>query len=598
MNQLFASLRVIREEAAGLLRIDLPAALMVALMLLTFLPTIARYADNAALLHTFTVDESLITMQLDGMTAWPWGNPATYLDTAKHASHPVPPHWLNIRFDNIVYYGGLYPDIGLLAWAPLKAMGFDIFPTGPVVLRAVSLLFSIFTVLAVYNFGRTNFGLFAGLFGALFLMTEFHFFMIGTVVHPDSLLFFLTLLALPLCIRHAKYGTTESLVAVAIVAGLAQGAKMGGPLVAPIVAASVVYSAWGVSGFVRTVLRRGVIACVVAAIVFFLTTPYAAIDPYFLETWRSLTALFSGQSPIEHVTFLSWLSTFASKVSVPLLVAAGIAICAQVLSGRRNLTFALTVLLCAWIFIWYALFQRFWVQPQYLIVSYALVAIIGWSIVDRLIELSPITPPKAAVAALAAGAVAITAVVEQDRINNALTNALIYYGWRDATQYQVGAWLSKNKQGGETVLFDTQAYFNPSDFPRQFPTGGPIHWTDLARVKPDYFALTVYGSWHWMGQKMAQQRSEQWDPDYFNMRLYQDLLGTDPDNSAATNSISYITTLHKFEPLPASQRCEDARLFTRSKVACIFDAVLGDGIGSRGYAVWLFKLDPDGLRGR
>jgi 4-amino-4-deoxy-L-arabinose transferase-like glycosyltransferase len=594
-----ASLRVVKEEIVDLLRIDIPAALMVALMLLTFLPTIARYADNAALLHTFVDDEPLITMELDGMTEWPWGDPSTYIDENKHASHPVPPYWLNIRYDGIVYYGGLYPDLAMLLWVPLKAIGFKIFPTGPIVLRALSLLFSIFTVLAVYNFGRKHFGLFAGLFGALFLLTEYHFISIGTVVHPDSLLFFLTLLALPLCIRHAEEGTMESLVAAGIVAGLAQGAKMGGVLVAPIVAASVVYGGWGTSGFVPTVLRRGVIVSAVAVIVFFLTTPYAAVDPYFFKTWSVAAALLSGQSPIEQVTFLKWLATFVLKVSAPLLAAAGIAACAHYLLGRERLTLLFTLFLCAWVVLWYAQFQRFWVQPQYLIVSYALVAIIGWSLVDRLIVLSPVMMPKAAVAIFAACAVAAMAVVKQDRITGALSIPFSYFGWREATRYQVGAWLAKNKHGvGETVMFDTQAYFDPSDFTRQFPNGGPIHWTDLARVKPDYFALTVYGSGHWMGQKMAQQQSEQWDPDYYNLRLYQDLLGTDPDKPTATNSIWYIATLQKFEPLPAAQQCEAGPLFTRAMVTCIGNAVLGEGIGPRGPAVWLFKLNPDGLRGR
>jgi hypothetical protein len=597
MKLVFASLRVIKEEAAGLLRIDFPAALMVAVMLLAFLPPIARYADNAALLNTFIDDEPLIIMQLDGMTTWPWGNPSNYLDASKRESHPIPPHWMNLRYYGIVYYGGLYPDIGLLVWAPLKAMGFHIFPTGAILLRAVSLLFSIFTLLAVYNFGRKNFGLFAGLFGALFLLTEFHFLTIGTVIHPDSLLFFLTLLALPVCIRHAREGTAASLVAIGILVGLAQGAKLGGPLLAPIVVASIVYSAWGIPGFVRNVLRSGIIVLVVAVAVFFLTTPYAAIDPYFVKSWRVMAGVFSGQSPIATVTFFDWLAAFAFEVSVPLLVAAAVALAAHFISDRKNLTLHFTALLCVWILVWYALFQRFWVQPQYLIVSYALAAIIGWSLVDRLVALLPVTLPRAAVAALAVFAVAITAVVDEERVNIGLTIPLTLYAWRDATQYQVGAWLSKNKQGGETVLYDTHAYFDPSDFPRQFSNGGPIHLTDLTRVKPDYFVLSVYGRWHWMGQKMAEQRSEPWDPDYFNMRLYQDLLGTDADNSAATNSISYITTLHKFEPLPPIQRCENVPVFSRAKASCIANAVVGEGMGPRGPTVWLFKLNPDGPSG-
>jgi hypothetical protein len=597
MQLIFSTLRVIKDEAAGLLRIDIPAALMVALLLAALLPIITRHADNAALLRTFVDDEPVLTMQVDGMTEWPWGDPSTYLDANKHTAHPLPPYWLNIRYDGIVYYGGLYLDIALLAWAPLKAMKFAIFPTVPILFRALSLVFSIFTLLAVYNFGRKHFGLFAGLFGALFLLTEFHFLAIGSIAHPDTLLFFLTLLALPLCIRHANEGSTASLIAIGIVAGLAQGAKMGGPLVAPLAATAIVYSAWGAPGFIGTVFLRGAVVSFAAVATFFLTTPYAAIDPYFMRAWVALTAVFSAESPIEVVNFSIWLSTLVSKASAPLLVAAGLAIGLSIISGRRNLALFFTVLLCAWILVYYALFQRYWVQPQYLIVSYALIAVIGWSLVDRLIALSPIIIPKSAIAAIAVVAVGITAVVKQDRvIGGLITIPYLNYSWRENPAYQVGAWLSKNSQGGDTVLFDTQAYFDPADFPRQFSSGGPIHWTDLARVRPDYFALTVYGRWHWMGRKMAEQHGEPLDPDYYNVRLYQDLLGTDPDHTAALNAAPYITALHKFEPVPRDQQCDSRPLFSLAHVACLVTALLGDGMGPRAPTIWLFKLDPSGLK--
>lgn len=583
MKLLLASLRLLRAEAASLLKIDIPAALMVAALLALLLPHITRHADNAAMLHTFVDDEPLLTMQIDGMTAWPWGNPSTYLDARKHVSHPVPAHWLNIRYDGIVYYGGLYLDLAALVWTPLKIAGLPIFPTVPIILRTLSLLFAAFTILAVYNFGRKNFGLFAGLFGGLLLLTEFHFIALGSFAHPDTLLFFLTVLALPLCLRHAREGTTESLVAIGIVAGLAQGAKMGGPLLVPIVVAAIVYSTQNVP----TILRRGAAVFGAAVAVFFLTTPYALVDPYFRQSWTGLTALFSGQSPIQVVTFTGWLLTVVSKVGVPLLITAGIALAAAMLPrSKERLPLLFAALLAAWIIAWYALFQRFWVQPQYLIVSYALIAVVGWSLADRLVALLPI--PRAAIALIAVCTIAAVAATHQSRvITGAFSIPVIMSGWRDAPQYQVGEWLSRNKQGGDTVLFDTQAYFDPKDFPRQFANGGPIKWDTLERVKPDYFALTIYGPYHWMAQKMASQRSEQWDPDYYNMRLYQDLLGTDPGNPTPTNALPHITALRRFDPPKTDTECDT--IF--AKIACAVNASMGDGMGGRGPTTWLFKLD-------
>ena len=114
---------VLRKELLHLIRVDIPSGLIVAAMLLMFLPTVSRHADNAALLQAFVEDEPLITMQLDGMTAWPWGDPANYLDPAKTAHQSIPSHWLNLRYDGIVYYGGLYLDLALLFWLPLKLIG-------------------------------------------------------------------------------------------------------------------------------------------------------------------------------------------------------------------------------------------------------------------------------------------------------------------------------------------------------------------------------------------------------------------------------------------------------------------------------------------
>ncbi len=127
--------RVVFHEGRAILRVDLTSAIVVLVFLGFFLPTIARYAENASMLAAFIDDEPFIAMQVDGMTARPYGNPANYLDK----KHDVPSHWGNIRYDGLIYYGGLYLDMALAVWAPLKLIGLPIFPTLPVVLRAIAL---------------------------------------------------------------------------------------------------------------------------------------------------------------------------------------------------------------------------------------------------------------------------------------------------------------------------------------------------------------------------------------------------------------------------------------------------------------------------
>jgi hypothetical protein len=608
LSNLAGAARVLAAETLALLRLDIPSALMVVVMLALFLPTINRYSSNAALLNAFLTDEPLITMQLDGMTARPWGDPSNYLE---HGDTPkeVPAYWLNIRYYNIPYYGGLYLDLALLFWLPLKLLGFPLFPTGPIILRVIALAFSIFTLLGVYNFGRRHFGIISGLLGSLFLVTEWVFLSIGTMIHPDSLLLFLSILALAICLRHARDGATASLLAIGIVAGLAQGAKMGGPLLIPITVLSIFFGsrrkAVDFAGLARMVVARGLITFAVALTVFIATTPYAILGSYFLDTWRLWASEFTGTSPIAQITFWNWFDDAASLLGSPLLAAGGLAILAHFVDRRtrgNNLPLLFAVLLGLSIFLWYAVFQRFWVQLQYLIVPFALAALIGWSLVDRLLSiLPPRLRTRLAKGLVVLGVIAWAAIYCQNRIDSALRFSTDYFLWRQAPQVLVGEWLSQHKQTstGRKVLYDLQVYFDPSDF-ASYPNGGPISWVNLIKVLPDYFALTVYGSGHWMGQKMRDQKSSQWDPDYWNMRLYQDLLGTNADQLSSGDPYPFIKRVATFgypgsEEAEEADPCQSAELFSRQKLDCLAKAVRGSGFGPQQPGIVLFQLDVDGL---
>jgi hypothetical protein len=49
------------------------------------------------MLRAFIDDEPPIRMQIDGMTAFPFGDPANYLK----AGAAVPAYWLNLRYPNL-----------------------------------------------------------------------------------------------------------------------------------------------------------------------------------------------------------------------------------------------------------------------------------------------------------------------------------------------------------------------------------------------------------------------------------------------------------------------------------------------------------------
>lgn len=529
---------VFAKEAGLLLKPDLFSATLAFILLFLFLPTIGRHAADGLMLATFVDDEALITMQLDGMTVWPYGNPATYLGMGG-IPKDLPEHWNNFNYQNLPYYGGFYLDLAFLIWMPLKLLGCPLFPTAPIILRALSLIFTICTVLATYNIARSYFGRIGAVIGALFIVTETYFGLIGTIAHPDSLLFFLAIVALAVCIRHARDGAVDSLIAVGIAAGLAQGAKMGGPLLIPITVLSV---GWGAKRYILSFgwlhwlgrcFGNGILTLVVAIAVFVLTTPYAILDDYFFYTWQLWSKSFAGVSPISPTTFWDWASNFQAHVGMEILLmtsVGGVLLVAQRRDPSQKIPQLLTATLALTVFLWYAIFQKFWVQLQYLIIPFWFVAMLAGTIADRILSLVPPVqrPPYRQLAALSI--LVFAGTIGWTRFLIALNTPARYLVWREAPQLNIGDWALRNipSDSNPRILIDAPTYFDSRAFPNLRWNGGPIRYSDLMREMPDYIALTRYAGGNWQSAKISGPKLDYWDTDYSNMRLYQDLLGVDP----------------------------------------------------------------------
>ena len=495
--------RIFVQESIELLRLDIPSGLIVLAMLALMLPIIGGHADNAMMLRAFVDDEPLITMQVDGMSAWPWGNPANYLKPGV----AIPAHWFGLNYSGLVYYGGLYPGLAWLIWLPLKAAGFAIFPTLPIVLRSVTLLFAVFTLLAAYNFGRRHFGIVAGVFASLVLLSEFHFFWISAITHPDTLLYFLSFLGLALAIRHAQDGTIESLVALAITIGLAQGAKLGGPLFAPIALASILVAA---NGYISIGMRCAALGAV-AVVAFFATTPYAFLDSYYWQSWASFNNLVHSGLNYYPAAIGNWLSMSLDRLGIP-LVAAG---ATGIFLVQRRLPFFFALLLGVTVFFWYAALQKLWVQLQYVLVSFSILAMFAGSLFGR---------------HLVVGAIAAAIIFVPERFEQVARVREPLRDWRDSDLMRAGIWFGEHVSGQPTVLFDTYAYFDPEKFPNQTVLAHPVRYVDLEKYQPEYFSIYLLPPFNFMSIKMKTERLDRWDASPYNMRLYQDLLGTDPEN--------------------------------------------------------------------
>ncbi len=523
-------LRILFQEMLRLLKPDILSGIIVCIFLALFLSTVGRHSADAPLLAAFEDDEPLITMQLDGMTAWPYGNPANYL----YSTHQIPtniPHYWHTPYVNLPYYGGLFLDLGFVVWMPLKLLGVPMFPAAPIILRALTLFFSSCTILAAYNTGRILFGRWSALASGLFLLTNYNFELIATFIHPDSLLFFLMFVALAVAIRHTRSRTLASALSLGIVAGLAQGAKVGGPLLVPLTVAAIVIGAYGSPGWVKTIAARGGLAALVAVIVFFITTPYALVNDYYFYTWGALAKACAGASPIQNTTFLDWTSAFIKAVTMPVIVATVAAAGLRLATLRRyenNVAVLLYAVLGATIFFWYAGLQRFWIQPQYLVVAFCLMAALAGGLVDQMVGFLPADRRTQMQVGLAGMAVVLIGLTLKPLMRAAVTQALYYADWKEDPRYALGQWADANVKHGSRMLSDLPGYFSEASFPDQSMNNAPVRYIDLVRLGPDYFVETIYHNKMWMGEKMAAAPLDKWDiTTYPSLRLYQDILGRD-----------------------------------------------------------------------
>ena len=151
------------------------------------------------------------------------------------------------------YYGGAYLGLGFVVFAPLHALGVPTFPVAPTILRIISTLAGLLSVILLYNFAKRYAGTAVGLMAVFVLMTDTYFLYYTNIIHPDTLQLGFGLLTLLIATRHAEDGKRASLIALGLLSGLVQGTKAGGPWLIPM-ALLAVY--WGLQQGVDSVPSR------------------------------------------------------------------------------------------------------------------------------------------------------------------------------------------------------------------------------------------------------------------------------------------------------------------------------------------------------
>lgn len=520
-----------------LLRLDGVLLVVLVYHALLLVPLIPRATDNPFLLAAFINDEPPLTMALDGMTTWPYGNPANYLK-----GNNVPEYWFNFRYTGFFYYGGTYLDLGFLVFAPLKmGLGLPTFPWAPIILRSISYLSSALSLIVLYHLGKRIWGSWLAIVPVLFLLLDPHFIYYSKIIHPDILQLLLSLVALVVAIKHTQSGKWREVIWLGMLLGLHHGTKMGGPWLLPMLMLAIW---WGwrktfPSGHTfwsmvlwRDLGARYLVLVGAGGLFFFLSTPYAFLGKDYFEALRGLSHALT-QNLLTPVSFYSWIQGLGNHLGWFWFLAAIVAFLTVWFHPvhdptRQPLLLATTLILAN--VLWFACLGRLWVVIGYYLCA---IALIGLLLTELALRIGCLAQhrwswhPR-----WRYGAVVLFLIINIGEHWSIGPRCVLcdLISSRVDTRLSVGQWAEQHIPFGSRILYDDLAYFNPRYFPNQKMHGGVVTYGTLQTHQPDYLVLSesLFGS-AWYTEMRKKQKLSRTDPNPYSMRLYQDLLNRRSD---------------------------------------------------------------------
>jgi hypothetical protein len=610
-------------------RLDVPIVAFAIVFIVLFAPLIPRNTDNPQLLAAYANDEPFLTMALEATLVPPYGNPGAYFDQKNSASRNVPERWGDKRYFNITYYGGAMFELAFPFYATLRVAGLPPFPTGPIILRTLTLLAALLSLLVLYNIAKERGSLVAGLAAGVFLVSDGYFLYYANFIHPDTLQMLFGLCAFLLAVAHARDGTRSTLLALGLFCGIVQGTKSGGPWTVPMAVLAVWLGLRAVSTAprARTVRRtasRVALLGVAALIGFFVTTPYAFLDTYYARSmhlaYQTVTRdslQQSGAGPL--LTWSKALYEYVGPVGALLIAATvGRAVWAA-RRGTPDTPLNLTLVLALSQFLWYGAAGRLWQVVGYLLLSLGLMSVFAFESVHvatrklvaadsplrlrpRVRRLVPAAVVGLAATALVAGRWYTPTTWELDQYASSRSTVRVANEW--AVEYGVSP--------RAVIVYDDLAYFDRRRFPNARLHGGVLTWRDVGNARPDYVVLSssLFGA-SWMQNLIATQRLTRTNPDPFNVRLYQDLLRTQSPGPTSVPGVRLEAVLRAHMRRPASALADwasacgrsavcdrtglDGQLRDLAAVETRFRAVAGDANPIVGPELRIFRLDRQRL---
>jgi hypothetical protein len=559
-----ATLRVMGSTIRTYLRVDRYLAALILLFLALFVPPIPRAADNPPMVAAFVDDEVWQALALDGTLAWPYGNPANFLDPTSRAYQKIPPYWEYFRYPELTYYGGAMYQLATPVYAFLRAIGLPPFPTVVIVLRTVTVLSALLSLIVLYNFASRYGTRVAAIMAVLFFMADGYFGWFTIHIHPDLLQVLFGLFALVLAIRHAERGDLPSLAALGIACGFVQGTKMGGVWMVPVAALAWW---WGLRASgqklteIGATIKRLAVLGVASLVGLFVTTPYAFIGDYYyrklVDAWRVQGAA-AADGPFGVITMWSWVTALYQHFGPIAVVLSALAVARighGIITGRHNRAFTLAFVLCLSQFMVYGS-GKYWVVVYYLLLTTALMAVLAFDALVALVRFaaqigvgrSERRWRRLLVPRIAGAALLVAFIVFYVPYGLAsVFQELDFQMNRASTQISLNTWFANHVPREKTIMFDNYAYFDPAVFSHVIRDSHP-NWRTITGYDPDYLVITswIYDSEYF--KPLVDNQSLDDDDTYgFSVRVYQDLLKTNELGPTDRQGIEYVANI---VPLP------------------------------------------------
>jgi hypothetical protein len=292
---------------------------------------------------------------------------------------------------------------------------------------------------------------------------------------------------------------------------------------------------------IAPLLRRAVILGVAAACGYFVSSPYTFVDPYYFHAlaseWKTETTSFSPFGRINAVTWAWSVYDYVGATASILTVLSLLRLFLRHVRPQHRQAFILASVLATSQFLWFAFTDGLWTVPGYLILAYALMAVLSF---DTIVV-----------------AVHAAAACTRRRFSGARTDiaarlgivslALIALLFADLRWYSLGYFVTHTYLTGKDtvialnqwamgggieeksrILYDDLAYFDPRVFPNVRMNGGVLTWPIVDAWSPNYVILSssLYEA-EWYQKLIKTDRHRSTDSDPFSMRLYQDLLSAE-----------------------------------------------------------------------